>query len=85
MSSRNLYNRIAAKVAPTAVGTKIATPNGIELLDKRFDKCLIVCQNAVLEVALALRLRAHPGTGQVRRSEIRLHAVNLGDWKGKWS
>ena len=71
--------------ATATIFAEVTSPNGIELLDKRFDKCRIVCQNAILEVALALGLRAHPGTGQVRRSEIRFHAVNLGDWKGKWS
>lgn len=71
--------------AASAIAAKVATPNGIELLDKRFDKCGVVRQNAVLEVALALSLRAHPGTGQVRRTEMRFYAVNWGDWKGKWS
>jgi len=76
LRKKTLYHRIAAEFAAAAVSAEIPSPNGIELLDKRFDKRRIVCQNAILEVTLALRLRAHPGTGQVCRAEVCLHAVN---------
>ena len=55
---------------------EVPSPDGIELLDKRFDECRIVGQYPVLEVALLLALRAHPGAGEVRRAEVRLNAVD---------
>ena len=70
------HHRVAAEVATATITAEVATPDGIELLDKRFDKCGVVGENAVLEVALLLRLCAHPGTGEIRRAEIRLHAVD---------
>ena len=76
MNSRNLNHWIAAEVAATAVAAKVTSPGGIELLDKRFDKCGVVGENAVLEIALAHRLRAHPRAGEIRRTEVGLHTVN---------
>ena len=58
------------------VAAEVTTPNEIELLDKRFDECRIVCQNTVLEIASLLRLRAHSGAGEVGRAEIRLAPIN---------
>ncbi len=59
------------------VGIRLATmSDGIELLDERFDKRWIVGQDAVLEIAFLLRLCAHPGIGEVRRAEVRLHTVD---------
>ena len=54
----------------------VSAPDGIELLDERFDKCGVVGENAVLEIALLLRLCTHPGTGEIRRAEVGLHTVN---------
>ena len=54
----------------------IITLPGIELLDKRFDKCGVIGEDAVLEVALLLALRAHPRARQIGRTEIRLNAVD---------
>ena len=76
MNSRILHHRIAAEVAASAVAAKRPTPDGIELLDKRFDKCRGIAENAVFEVALLLALRAHLGTGEIRRAEVCLHAVD---------
>ena len=53
-----LHHRIAAEVAATAVAAEVSSPDGIELFDERLDKCRIVGENTVLEVALALTLRA---------------------------
>ena len=72
----NLRHRIVTEVAAAAIAAKRSSPDGIELLDERFDKCRVVGENAVLEIALLHRLRAHPGTGEIRRAKIRLHAVN---------
>ena len=71
----DLHHRVAAEVAATAFAAKRSSPDGIELLDERFDKCGVVGEDAVLEIALLLRLCAHPGTGEVRRTEIRFHAI----------
>ena len=62
--------------AATAVAAEVASPDGIELFDEWIDECGIVGQNAVLEVALALRLRTHPRTSEIRRAEVRLHAIH---------
>ena len=72
----DLHHRVAAEVATAAFAAEVASPDGIELLDKRFDKCGVVGEDAVLEVALLLRLCTHPGSGEIRRAEVRLHAVN---------
>ena len=50
----NLHHWIAAEVAAATVEAKRSTPDGIELLDKWFDKCRVVAENAVFEVALLL-------------------------------
>ena len=42
MNSHNLNHWIAAEVAAAAAFTKRSSPDGIELLDKRFDKCGVV-------------------------------------------
>ena len=60
MNSRYLNHRIAAEVATTAIAAEITSPDGIELLDKRLDKCGVVGENAVLEIALLLRLTSRP-------------------------
>ena len=54
MNSRHLNHWIAAEIEAAAVATKRPAPDGIELLDKRFDKCRVVAENAVFEVALLL-------------------------------
>lgn len=59
-----------------AVAAELPSPDGIELLDERIDEGGIIGQNTVLEVALALGLRAHARTGEVRATEIRLHAIH---------
>ena len=56
--------------------TEVTSPDGVELLDERIDEGGVVGENAVLEIALLLRLRAHAGAGQVGRAEVRLHAVD---------
>ena len=76
MNSRCLNHRIAAEVAAAAVAAKRTSPDGIELLDKRRDKCGVVGENAVLEVALALTLCAHARAGEISRAEVGLHTVN---------
>ena len=43
MTSHHLNHWVAAKVAAATIAAKRTTPNGIELLDKRFDECWIVC------------------------------------------
>ena len=63
-------------LAAAAVAAEVAAPDRIELLDKRIDEGRIVGQDAVLEVALALRLRAHPRAGKVRRTEVRLTTIH---------
>ena len=60
MNSRYLNHWVAAEVAATAVAAKRSSPDGIELLDKRLDKCGVVGENAVLEIALLLRLTSRP-------------------------
>ena len=67
---------IAAEVAASTIAAEVTAPDGIELLDKRFDKCRIVCQNAILEITLSLALRAHPCARKVRRAKIRHVPVN---------
>lgn len=71
-----LPHRVAAIVSSPAIAAKVAAPNGIELLDKRLDKCWVVSQNTVLKIALFLGLRSHSSAGEIRRTEIRLYAVN---------
>ena len=51
--------------AAAAVVAEVTAPDGIELLDERIDEGGIVGENAILEVALALRLCAHPRAGEV--------------------
>ena len=58
---------------------EIPSPNGIELFFQRCNERRVVRDNPVLEVALAFRLRAHPGTGQVRTVEPGECSV------GKWA
>ena len=76
MYSRYLNHWIVTEVAATAVAAKRSSPDGIELLYKRFDKCGVVGENAVFEVALLLRLRAHARAGQIGRAEVRLNAID---------
>lgn len=76
LNSRCLNHRIAAEVAAAAVAAEIPSPNRIELLDKRFDKRRVICQDAVLEISHLLALRAHSGAGEVVRTEVRLRAVD---------
>ena len=63
--SNLLYHRIGAMFAAAAFAAKRPSPDGIELLDKRIDERGIIGEDAVFEVALALRLRTH-----ARASEI---------------
>lgn len=57
-----LFNRAVAAVFPTAAVVAVfAAPDEVELLDKWIDEGWGVGEDAVLEVALALRLRAHAG------------------------
>ena len=57
------------------IAAERASPDGIELLDEWIDEGRIICQDTVLEVALAFGLRTHARAGEVRRSEIRLDAI----------
>ena len=70
-----LHHQIAAVVASAAIAAKGPTPDGVELLDERIDERGIVGENAVLEVALALGLRAHPSASEVCATEIRLDPI----------
>ena len=63
-------------LAAAAVAAEVAAPDGIELLDERIDESGVIGENAILEVALALRLRAHPRAGKVRRTEVRLTTIH---------
>ena len=76
MNSRYLNHWVAAEVATSTIAAEIPAPDGIELLDERFDKCGVVGENAVFEIALLLRLRAHARAGQIGRAEIGLNAVH---------
>ena len=69
-------NRINAKGAAAAVAAERAAPDSIELLFKRLDQRRFVCDDAILEVALALRLRAHARARQVRASKPRPASVD---------
>ena len=62
--------------AAAAVVAEVAAPDGIELLNERIDEGGIIGENAILEVALALRLRAHPCAGEVRRTEVCLATIH---------
>jgi len=62
--------------AAAAVAAEIAAPDGIELLDERIDEGGIVGQDAVLKIALALRLRAHSCAGEIRRAEVCLATIH---------
>ena len=51
--------------AAAAFAAKRPSPDGVELLDKRIDERGIVGKDAVLKVALALRLRTHARAGEI--------------------
>ncbi len=73
---RKLYHWITAEFTSTTFAAEITAPDRIELLDKRFNKCWVIGQNAVLKVALFLALRAHPSSRKICRAKIRLHSIN---------
>ena len=52
--------------SPPTIAAKGSSPNGIELLDERIDERGIVGENTVLKIALALGLRTHPCTSEIR-------------------
>ena len=62
--------------AAAAIATKGSAPNGIKMLDKRIDERGIIGEDAVLKVALALGLRAHPRAGEIRAAEVRLYPIH---------
>ena len=72
----DLHHWVAAEVVTAAFAAEVTSPYGIELLGEWPDERGVVGQDAVLEIALLLRLRAHPRAGEIRRAEVRLHAVN---------
>ena len=76
LCGRKLNHWIAAEFTSTTFATKVTAPNGIELLDKRFDKCWVVSQNTILKIALFLGLRSHSSAGEIRRTEIHLYTIN---------
>ena len=67
---------VTAMLFPTAIAAEVTAPDGIELLDKWIDKRAIVCKDTILEVALALRLRAHPRTSEICGTEVRPVSIN---------
>ena len=69
--------------AAATIAAEVASPDGVELLDKRSEKGGVVGKNAVLEVALLGALRTHPGTRQIGRAEIRLAPVNTDQDSGR--
>lgn len=62
--------------SPPTIAAEIAAPDRVELFGEWIDEGGIVGQNTVLEVALALGLRAHARIGEVRATEIRLPPVH---------
>ena len=75
--AKNLLNRAVAAMFPSAAVVAVFTaPDEVELLDERLDEGWVVGEDAVLEVALALRLRAHAGAGEVGAAEVGLYAIH---------
>ena len=62
--------------SPPAIAAKGATPDGIKLLDERIGECWVVGKNAILEVALSLRLCPHPRASKIGATKVCLHAIN---------
>ena len=62
-----LNNYCGAKIDGKVVDLRdvVESDCEIELLDKRIDECGIVGEDAVLKVALALRLRTHARAGEI--------------------
>ena len=62
--------------SPAAIAAKGPAPDGIKLFDERIDKCGIVGEDTVLEVALSLRLCPHPRASKIGATKVCLHAIN---------